>query len=248
MTIPKLQLCGAVLLSKLYSTIRQSLDVEIHNTVFWCDNTAVLNWINTPPYQLLTFIANRVAVIQEKTNVADWRIVRSLDNPADLISRGQLQSAYVSDKQWKNGPSWLADNEFTWPKLGVATVEELPGLRKLKCFTTPVHSDILIRYSLIAKSRRFIAYALRFKVTNKQRGRIALEELEAARTTIVRLVQAAHFLHKIEALREEGSVSPKSRLKSLTPFLDNQGIIRVGARLDVRRLRTFKTSTRTPES
>lgn len=101
-TIPKLELCGAGLLAKLYATVRQVLNIKIDKTILWCDNTVVLNLINTPPYQLLTFVANRASFIQEKTHPGDWCHVRSLYNPADLISRGQQQSDYVSSFKWKN--------------------------------------------------------------------------------------------------------------------------------------------------
>ena len=231
MTIPKLELCGATLLAKLYSTVRQALNIEINKTVFWCDNTAVLNWINSSPCQLLTFVANRVAIIQEKTKSCYWRYVKSHDNPADLISRGQLPSAYVSDLQWKNGPAWLIQDESMWPQLGVPTIEQLPGLRKVKCLATPIQSDILTLYSSIVKLRRFIAYAQRFKLPRKHQTHLTCDELESANVTVVKLTQAAIFFNELRDLREEGRVNPKSKLISLSPFLDDLGIMRIGGRL-----------------
>jgi len=36
-------------------------------------------------------MANRVARTQETTNMSDWKHVSTLENPADLISRGVTQ-------------------------------------------------------------------------------------------------------------------------------------------------------------
>ena len=173
----------------------------------------------------------RAVIIQEKTKSCNWRYVRSHDNPADLISRGQLPSAYVSDLQWKNGPVWLIQDESIWPQLGVPTIEQLPGLRKVKCLATPIQSDILTRYLSIVKLRRFIAYAQRFKLPRKHQTHLTCDELESANMTIVKLIQAVIFFNELRDLREEGRVYPKNKLISLSPFLDDLGIMRIGGRL-----------------
>ena len=87
-TIPRLELCGAVLLAQLYQEIRDILDFTITKVVFWCDSTIVLHWLDTPSHLLKTYVANRVGSIQEITNLHEWRHVRTADNPADAISRG----------------------------------------------------------------------------------------------------------------------------------------------------------------
>lgn len=54
-----------------------------------------LHWINTAPHLLKTFVANRVSDIQSKTNISSWRHVPTNDNPADMLSRGQLPDEFV---------------------------------------------------------------------------------------------------------------------------------------------------------
>ncbi|GFW70732.1 hypothetical protein TNCV_2922871 [Trichonephila clavipes] len=48
----------------------------------------VLSWIRKESYQLKTFVANRIATIQEMTSSEQWRYVATEDNPADFVSRG----------------------------------------------------------------------------------------------------------------------------------------------------------------
>ncbi|XP_043258052.1 uncharacterized protein LOC122400593 [Colletes gigas] len=83
-TIPRLELCGALLLTSLIATTQKALHINYDH--YWTDSTIVLHWLTTSPHSLKTFVANRVAEIQEKTHIPDWRHVPTQDNPADLIS------------------------------------------------------------------------------------------------------------------------------------------------------------------
>lgn len=83
-SIPRLKLCGALLLARLYRETSNALDIVPDTTVFWCDSTIVLHWLKTSPYLLKTYVANQVAEIQELTGANDWRHVRSEDNPTDI--------------------------------------------------------------------------------------------------------------------------------------------------------------------
>lgn len=89
-TIPRLELCGALLLAQLYHEVIQTLDIVPTKVIFWCDSMIVLHWLKTSPHLLNTFIANRIAEIQQLTGANSWRHIKSEDNPADAISRGQL--------------------------------------------------------------------------------------------------------------------------------------------------------------
>ncbi|XP_035232408.1 uncharacterized protein LOC118204190, partial [Stegodyphus dumicola] len=88
-TIPRLELCAAVLLARLLKVrVISALEISVNNVYLWSDSMIVLSWIQKEPYQLKTFVANRVATIQELTNGHQWRHVSSKENPSDLISRG----------------------------------------------------------------------------------------------------------------------------------------------------------------
>ena len=228
-TIPRLELCAAQLLAKLYTTVRQATRLSPSKIVFWSDSTIALHWIKTQPHRLLPFVANRVTDIQTLTDAGDWRHVRSDDNPADLISRGQTPAEFISASIWKHGPHWLTEDESNWPSLRIPSLESMPELRKVKCLTTLLQSEILTRYSSIVKLRRIIAYCRRFRI--KRTGLITCEELQEADSVILKLVQASSFADELRDLLKDKCVDEKSKLKNLNPFLDNLGIIRVGGRL-----------------
>ncbi|XP_035232769.1 uncharacterized protein LOC118204571 [Stegodyphus dumicola] len=85
-TIPRLELCAAVLLAKLMNRVICAL--KVNNVFFWSDSSIVLAWLKKKPCCMKTFVANRVAMVQEITEVRQWHHVSSKQNPADLISRG----------------------------------------------------------------------------------------------------------------------------------------------------------------
>ena len=103
-TIPRLELNGAVLLTQLYQKIKDALNFVPNKIVFWSDSMIVLHWIKTAPHLLKTYVANRVVTIHEITKSYEWRHIRSEDSPADIISRGQLPQAFLRNQLWSSGP------------------------------------------------------------------------------------------------------------------------------------------------
>ncbi|GFX12457.1 integrase catalytic domain-containing protein [Trichonephila clavipes] len=87
-SIPRLELCACVLLAQLVKKIRSTLRLNISDIVLHTDSTIALAWLNTPANRLKTFVANRVAKVQELTEGFQWNHVPSVLNPADLVSRG----------------------------------------------------------------------------------------------------------------------------------------------------------------
>ncbi|XP_076384045.1 uncharacterized protein LOC143261513 [Megalopta genalis] len=231
-SLARLELCGAVLLASLYVTVREAMHIETEHVNFWTDSTIVLNWIQKEPCTLKTFVANRVADIQGKTDIAAWRHVRSQDNPADLLSRGQSPAQFLRDSNWRHGPEWLSTIESTWPKSKFDITEDVPEVKRLKCLATVSHTDeILTRYSDISRLIRITAYCLRFRQPRKNKGPLTVEELQSANEQIIRLVQASAFAQDLQNLKTGSNLHAKSKLLPLHPFIDERGILRVGGRL-----------------
>ncbi|XP_055944394.1 uncharacterized protein LOC129975353 [Argiope bruennichi] len=109
-SIPRLELCAEDLLSKLTVKVLSSLQLDIDGLHLYSDSTVVLAWIKTPPTSLKTFVANRVARIQEYTKNFQWHYVNTAENPADLISRGVFPSKIQQLDIWWNGPSFLSSS------------------------------------------------------------------------------------------------------------------------------------------
>ncbi|XP_018395641.1 PREDICTED: uncharacterized protein LOC108774118 [Cyphomyrmex costatus] len=83
-SLPRLELEAALMLARLLNTVKESCMQKIGRVKLWSDSTVTLGWIKAPPHTLKTFVANRVAKIQNLTEGAVWSHVASKENPADL--------------------------------------------------------------------------------------------------------------------------------------------------------------------
>lgn len=73
LSIPRLELSAAVLLSRLVEFVRQSLEISAIKTYCWTDSTTVLTWVTQHPSKWKVFVANRVAEIQTRAPDCTWR-------------------------------------------------------------------------------------------------------------------------------------------------------------------------------
>ena len=87
-SLPRLELCGALLLVRLARYLVNKLRVAPTDINFWTDSKVVLDWLKAHPSKWQVFVANRVSEIQSTFPSASWRHVVSADNPADPASRG----------------------------------------------------------------------------------------------------------------------------------------------------------------
>lgn len=238
-TIPKLELCSAVLLVKLVTAVRKALNIDLSDTFTWSDSTIALGWIQTSPHLLKTYVANRVVAITEAVPLQYWRHVPSAENPADLGSRGCSATILTSSTLWWSGPAWLSQGPDTWPsqEWQRSTLPELKSVT-LVALSAPSTLDIVSRYSNYNTLTNVMAWLLRFIANARKKpddrnllSYVTVSEVQAAETLIHLHHQSLHWSAEIAALRAKKSVSGTSPLSSYTPFLDQDGVLRVGGRL-----------------
>ncbi|GFU09777.1 DUF1758 domain-containing protein [Trichonephila clavipes] len=109
LTIPRLELSAALLLSRLVKKVVPILQLPINKIWMWTDSTIALAWIKTEPHKLKTFVSNRVAEIQALSKDYHWKHVSSKNNPADLISRGCNVDELLKNEMWFSGPDLQTD-------------------------------------------------------------------------------------------------------------------------------------------
>ena len=87
-TIPRLELCAAVLAIQVDVTITReiSADIDIQSYVYWTDGMIVLAYLQVDAKHYHTFAGNRVARIRSHSEASQWRHVLSEPNPTDLAS------------------------------------------------------------------------------------------------------------------------------------------------------------------
>ncbi|XP_026321832.1 uncharacterized protein LOC113231629 [Hyposmocoma kahamanoa] len=125
-SLPRLELCAAVLLADIIKYVKELYFhlLNITNTFAWSDSTVALSWIRAPSSQWKTFVANRVSHIQDAAPNTEWRHVPTSENPADTASRGQFPADLVHSTLWWAGPQWLAQSSAAWPQLDLTSTHD----------------------------------------------------------------------------------------------------------------------------
>ncbi|VEN38782.1 unnamed protein product [Callosobruchus maculatus] len=240
LTIPKLELCAALLLARLVSKAIESFKLTFSQCILWSDSTITLAWLKTSPNLLKVFVSNRVAEIQALTEHCDWRYVPTRENPADLVSRGLYPHEISSSDMWWHGPAFLNSPETEWPT-SPSKVSHVPELKPPQISSLPSVDEIehfdFERFSSFQRLQRATAYILRFKDNylrqkdERNIGPLLVPELRSALTHLIKAAQRQSFPCEITEITELGSLKSKSKISNLNPFIDKLGILRVGGRL-----------------
>ncbi|XP_072401151.1 uncharacterized protein [Diabrotica undecimpunctata] len=242
-SLPRLELMGAVICSKLTQRIVSTLKIripQIDSINLWSDSEIVLAWLKSPPSRWTPFVANRVATIQQNSEFI-WRYVKSKENPADILSRGISPLELPNSALWFNGPHFLSQIDLDLTLFNSKNkINHVPEERKSQIVhhaqVSSSFLDELIRpFSSFTNLQRVIAYCLRFahntrKPSEKFSNNLSVSELKSAELKIVKLIQDDSFSQEISLLKTKRPITNKSLL-SMNPFLDEHEMLRVGERL-----------------
>lgn len=124
-SIPRLELQAALLGSRLAASIEEEMSLQVSRKFYWTDSSTVLLWIKAEPRKFKTFVANRLAEIEENTKPEDWRWVPTKENPADDATRG-TPAEFNHKSRWFQGPAFLRQTEQEWPLHDFKSAGKLP--------------------------------------------------------------------------------------------------------------------------
>ena len=236
LTIPKLELNSSLLLANLVTKVYEILKAKINQVFLYSDSNIVLAWLKTQPAKLNTYVANRVLKIQNLTSKFTWLYVNTKQNPADYLSRGLDPQDINLNKFWFHGPEFLQNLEYDHNSKYKFNFPTMLPEQKVQVLTQISDNQFSFfeQYSNFSTLQRTVAYILRFVRNSKNKndrytGKLNLTELENALKFIIKHEQEREFRDEIKCLISKSEI--KSNLKSLTPFLDKDNILRVGGRL-----------------
>ncbi|XP_056400351.1 uncharacterized protein LOC130294492 [Hyla sarda] len=226
-TVPRLELCAAVLAVEMADMITTELDIEIHAMNFYTDSKIVLGYIHNASKRFYTYVANRVTRIRKSTSPEQWHHISTDKNPADHGTR-LVPAAALKQTNWFVGPSFLRKPE-TKETTQVETFELIePDQDKEVRPQVTVCRTIVTRDSLGAhRFERFSSW----KSLNRAIGKLIClarsscratntdqrsnGHLEQAKVMIIRCVQQEVFKEEIQGLLKKEEISQHNSLKDL---------------------------------
>ncbi|XP_064480512.1 uncharacterized protein LOC135394016 [Ornithodoros turicata] len=243
LTLPRLELMASLVASRLFQYIGGNLKLDVGGVHFWTDSMITLHWIQGDAARWKPFVRNRVTEIQKNSDSHPWHYCPSKENPADLMTRGISAQRLIESQLWWKGPPWIVSDESSWPGRPPTTrfaSEELEEMKSqvlttaTSTSTVPVLLDIN-KYSSVLKLHRTTAWVLRYihnlKSHVRRSGVLSTEEIEKAEVHWITTVQRMTFQHELSCIEKGSKIPSNSPLRDLTPFIDNDGIIRAGGRL-----------------
>ncbi|XP_045495566.1 uncharacterized protein LOC123694234 isoform X2 [Colias croceus] len=237
-SLPRLELCGAVILSRLLKQVQEALRISNTQIFAWTDSKIVMAWLTGDPARWNVFVSNRVVEIIDNIGNKKWHHVTSENNPADIASRGENLPDLIKNKLWWNGPNWLQTDDIPFAK-GNPDSTDLERkntiMLNLKIEDTIKNTLKFEIFDSLQEMLRVIVYVLRF--LNYKKGQITTDksikviEMEDALKRIIKIEQRKDFAEEIERLKNKRNLSKNSKLLSLNPILDDAHILRVGGRI-----------------
>ncbi|XP_024118967.1 uncharacterized protein LOC112140289 [Oryzias melastigma] len=260
-TIPRLELCAAVLATELADLIRDEMDVKLDNVNFYSDSKVVLGYIHNETKRFYVYVHNRIQRIRHSSKPQQWHYVPSEENPADHISRF-LPPSQLTQTNWFCGPAFLqktVDEEIhTSEGFELIQPESDTEIRpEVKTYSTHLKTNYLNpdrfqRFSSLQPLLRAVVrlrhIATSFKHTSgggpckgwhwceKPRSP---EEMDKAMNVILQSEQGSAFPKELSALHAQKPISKDSCLLNFCPVIRNN-LICVGGRLDNSDLETHE--------
>ena len=247
LTVPRLELKGCLLLSKLFKSILQSLYMvyTISELFCWADSYDCVHWINNKRKIRERFIQGRVEEIRRNLPDIKWLHYPGKLNPADLPSRGFVKGDTIDT--WLHGPMFLSRDRDAWPCVKLINngndVDEVNESRLVHIVETKSQEGSkcdmkklinIERCSSLQKLMRITCYVLKFihKLKNKMNvtkptsivsDEIQSNELENAKLLWIKNEQR-DIINNYKRMKE---------LKySLGLFTDPNGVLRLKGRLE----------------
>ena len=233
-TIPRLELCAALDATQSARFIVSELKLDISKVCYYTDSQIVLGYLTNREKVFSRYVTARVHRILKMSPVSDWHYVASEINPADVATRPKTVDE-LRRSCWIEGPEGLRrEGLFASADIPEVLPETLETASVLRAQSADGY-DIVRR---ITTSRFSWSFAIRvmslvLEFINLCRRRTASTEClkENSKNILCRAAQKEMFAEDYFRLEGGKNCSKSSALLSLSPFFDENQVIRVGGRL-----------------
>ena len=167
-SVPRIELLGAVASVRIAENIQSSLGIEFGRRFFFTDSSAVFGMIRGECGSFQEFVGTRTGEIKGKSSPEEeWFWLPTKENLADLGTRDDVTPELLGpDTVYLNGMKWMEEPEDKWPvnqTPGRVPEEELiPAARTVLATRTRVCLLDLEKYSSLIFVKRVLATVFYF--------------------------------------------------------------------------------------
>ncbi|XP_033745498.1 uncharacterized protein LOC117331014 [Pecten maximus] len=254
-TIPRLELCGAVLASQLVETVAANLKTKIDDVKLYTDSQIVLGYIHNTSRRFYVYVGNRVQQIRKSTQPKQWTYVSTEENPADQGTRSLLASK-MNECAWLRGPKFLLESSSTLltsddRQFSLVNPELDKDIRPVVQVVKSVVSqdemsplsERFERFSEWKSLLRAISYLTHIAKSfvkpaktcygwhpcERHKDETCMQEVS---NYIISQIQNDHYSKEIECISRGKQLPKNSPILELSPFVDDNGVLRVGGRMN----------------
>ncbi|XP_060745195.1 uncharacterized protein LOC132858752 [Tachysurus vachellii] len=249
LTIPRLELCAAVLAVNMMETITAEIAVKFDEITFFTDSRVVLGYIYNEKRRFHVYVSNRVQRIRNSSNPEQWKYVSSEQNPADVATR-PIAPTKLQETIWFSGPPFLHHPKAeTLPKESFALVDPDRD-SEVRPEVTVLYTTVSNRFErfsdwsrLVRAVGKLIHIARSYKQCQKDTSQVCkgwhccklplnADIILQSAEVVIRAAQQETYADELQHLKRNEPLSKTSTIRSLDPFIDKSGLLRVGGRLD----------------
>uniref|UniRef100_T1ILW5 Uncharacterized protein n=1 Tax=Strigamia maritima TaxID=126957 RepID=T1ILW5_STRMM len=233
LTLPKLELTAALLGACLARYVESSLPYEykLGTCKFFSDSQVTLAWILSSKNTWKPYVTNRVFEIRSLTSTEQWFYIPTAKNPADLLTRFERSSELLTNTLWSEGPGNTQEIQYKEDQLPDPEEERKSQKNVVGMITEAMGFESEIeRFSDFRRMLRVFTWVRRWKTKRKEE--IALCELNETEHCLILQSQHHWFAMEFKSLLKDEAIPKTSKIAKYRPFQDDQGLLRLGGRLD----------------
>ncbi|KAK3107024.1 hypothetical protein FSP39_005438 [Pinctada imbricata] len=252
-SIPRLELCAALLATELGHIITEQLEIAPTSIKYFTDSKVVLGYIRNKKRRFYTYVCNRVARIHHISLPEQWNYVPSHKNPADAATRESSSEIIPALQKWLQGPLYLLDERDNvcesqdFPLLNPEEDTEIRPVQSMKIALSTTDVPVAEYFNRASSWNglvqsiamlQHIAHTYHKDNAHQCKGWHICKESKTvdarkdAENLILRVVQRQNFDKEIECLKQKTDLPRNSPIISLSPYIDDKGLLRVGGRLN----------------
>uniref|UniRef100_T1IH62 Uncharacterized protein n=1 Tax=Strigamia maritima TaxID=126957 RepID=T1IH62_STRMM len=196
---------------------------------YFSDSQVALAWICSQKNVWKPYVTNRVHETCNLITPDQWYYLSTSDNPADLLTRTDRVSELLSGTSWTEGQSNLEEIPFRSLQISDPN-EERKSEDNLVAEIIDVDPEVEIScFSSYKRMKRVFSWI--HHLITKKRSLISCGT-QGTESRLILRSQAIWFSSEVNALRKDGRESRSSKIIKFRPFLDPNGFLRLGGRLD----------------